>query len=154
MFWRKGCRWGNCWSNELLHCALINVHLVLEYNIIYFVFDKRFNISGNCFISAAIIFPKISSADNSPVLFATDFSSFSYINLDMSVITSISVSLMLDGLNFFILCCWLPFSERGFFFPSFDTRFNFCLGKFFCSSSILDIESSSFSSWSSPKSEL
>ena len=65
MFWRKGYRRGNWWRNKLMHCALITVHLVLEYNIIYFAFGRDLTLSPYCFISAAIIFPKTSSASNS-----------------------------------------------------------------------------------------
>ena len=63
MFWCKGYRLGNWWRSKLMHCALIIMHFVLEYSIIYFVFCKDLTLSCNCFILAAIIFPKISSVD-------------------------------------------------------------------------------------------
>ena len=66
---------------------MVTMHLVLEYNTIYFVFGKGLTLPCNCFISAAIIFPKTSSADSSHVIRVVDFSSFSFMNLDMFVIT-------------------------------------------------------------------
>lgn len=102
MFWRKGCRQRSWWKNKLLHCALTTVHLVLEYNTIHFVFVKGFNIVWYSFYfgSNPEIFPKTSSADSSSVLGAVDFCSFSFINLDMPIITSISASLILDAFSF------------------------------------------------------
>ena len=102
MFWRKGCRQRSWWKNKLLHCALTTVHLVLEYNTIHFVFVKGFNIVWYLFYfgSNPEIFPKTSSADSSSVLRAVDFWSFSFLNLDMPIISSISASLILDAFSF------------------------------------------------------
>ena len=76
-----------------MHCALstlITTHLVLEYNAIYFM-ARGLKLPGNCIILAVVIFPKTSPADRSSEIRDVDFSSFSFINLDMSVTTSISV---------------------------------------------------------------
>ena len=50
---------------KLLHCALIIVHLVLEYNTIYFVFHEGFK-GSNVFL------------DSSTLLRVVDFSSHNF----------------------------------------------------------------------------
>ena len=73
---------------------------------------KGLTLSMNCFISARNIFLRTLSADNSPTLRGVEFSSFSFINLEMPVIIFISASLILVSFNFFVLYCFLPFSFR------------------------------------------
>ena len=105
-------------GGEINCCTVLWLLCICYLNITPFTscLARGLTLSGNCFITAAIIFPKPSSADCSSVLHAIDFSSFSFTNLDMSSITFISDSLTFDFFGFFVLSLavfqrkWFPFS--------------------------------------------